>query len=65
MYNLLQKVHRKLIFDCLLLKCMDRPLKWVSNEELDLYLACMEIEHGIVWRFVRKIEHFVRKIGHV
>jgi hypothetical protein len=33
-YNLLPKVSSKVIFDLCMLKCADRPLLWVSHEEL-------------------------------
>jgi hypothetical protein len=34
-----------------------RSLKWVSDAELDPYLALMQIVHEIVCKIVRRFEH--------
>jgi hypothetical protein len=56
-YNLLPKVFHKLIYFIVLLKCVDILLLWVSDQELDPYLVCEQIVHGIVRRFVHGFVH--------
>jgi hypothetical protein len=34
------------------LKCVNKPLKGVTEKEMDSYSICVQIVQGIVWRFV-------------
>jgi hypothetical protein len=56
-YDLLAKVSLKFLFDLFLLKCVDRPLQYMLDEELDPYLACMQIVNEIVRGIVRGFVH--------